>query len=160
MYNSTAVVCIVPLFVDHAKVEAMKRCMICMGINDVGKAIPVSTIRHSEGLRRDNNKNATKLSDDETRTHINTQDFWFWSVASRRCIRAGQSTLHDPVLAFLADSPCSYIHTLLFIYFYHFYFLPAQLVRGFTLSDLLDKPRSQVPSRLPPGTCLRFYRAY
>ena len=40
-------------------------------------------------------------------------------------------------------------------FFYHFYF-PAQLVGGFTLSDLLDKPWSQVLSLLPPGTCLLF----
>ena len=33
---------------------------------------------------------------------------------------------------------------------------PPELVRGFTLSDLLDKPRSQVSSLLPPGTCLHF----
>ena len=36
---------------------------------------------------------------------------------------------------------------------HHFYF-PAQLVGGFTLIDLLDKPWSQVSS-LPPGTCLQ-----
>ena len=41
------------------------------------------------------------------------------------------------------------------LYFHHFYF-PAQLVGGFTLGDLLDLPRSQVSSRLPPGTCLHF----
>ena len=35
----------------------------------------------------------------------------------------------------------------------HFYF-PAQLIGGFTLSDLLDKPWSQVSSLLPPGTFL------
>ena len=38
---------------------------------------------------------------------------------------------------------------------HHFYF-PAQLVGGFALSDLLDKPWSQVSSLLPPGTCLQF----
>ena len=32
---------------------------------------------------------------------------------------------------------------------HHFYF-PAQLVGGFTLSDLMDKPWSQVSSLLPP----------
>ena len=36
----------------------------------------------------------------------------------------------------------------------HFYF-PAQPVGGFTLSDLPDKPWSQVSS-LPPCTCLQF----
>ena len=36
-----------------------------------------------------------------------------------------------------------------------FYF-PAQLAGGFTLSDLLDKPWSQVSSLLPPVTCLQF----
>ena len=41
-----------------------------------------------------------------------------------------------------------------FFFNHHFYF-PAQLVGGFTLSDLLDKPWSQVSS-LPPGTCLQF----
>ena len=39
-----------------------------------------------------------------------------------------------------------------------FYFLP-QLVGGFTLSDLLDKPWSQVSSLLPPGARLHFYHA-
>ena len=36
-----------------------------------------------------------------------------------------------------------------------FFYFPAQLVRDFTLSDLLDRPWSQVSS-LPPGTCLQF----
>ena len=36
----------------------------------------------------------------------------------------------------------------------------AQLVRGFTLSDFLDKPWLQVSSLLPPGKCLyNLYRA-
>ena len=41
-----------------------------------------------------------------------------------------------------------------FIFFHRFYF-PAQRVGGFTLSDLLDKPWSQVSSLSPPGTCLQ-----
>ena len=45
------------------------------------------------------------------------------------------------------------------IYLYLFFMItfkfPAQLVGGFTLSDLLDKPRSQVSSLLPLGTCLQ-----
>ena len=36
----------------------------------------------------------------------------------------------------------------------HVYF-PAQLVAGFTLSDRLDKPWSQMSSILSPGTCLQ-----
>ena len=44
---------------------------------------------------------------------------------------------------------------LLFFFDQHFYF-PAQLVGGFTLSDLLDKSLSQVSSLFPPGTCLQF----
>ena len=54
-----------------------------------------------------------------------------------------------------------FVPTQLFLFFFlfffnhHFYF-PAQLVGGFTLSDLLDKPWSQVSSLLPPGTCLQF----
>ena len=42
-----------------------------------------------------------------------------------------------------------------YTFFYHFYFA-AQLVGDFTLSDLLDKPWSQVSCLLPPGTCLQF----
>ena len=42
---------------------------------------------------------------------------------------------------------------------HHLYFA-AQLVGGFTLSHLLDKPWSQVSSPLPLGTCLQYYRAY
>ena len=49
--------------------------------------------------------------------------------------------------------------TFLFIFPFflnhHFHF-PAQLVGRFTLSDLLDKPWSQVSSLLPPGTYLQF----
>ena len=37
---------------------------------------------------------------------------------------------------------------------YHHFHFPAQLVGGFTLNDLLDKPWSQVSS-LPPDTCLQ-----
>ena len=43
-----------------------------------------------------------------------------------------------------------------FFFDHHFHF-PAQLVGCFTLSDLLDKPCSQVSSLLPPGTCLQFF---
>ena len=52
------------------------------------------------------------------------------------------------------------IHLVIFVIFfsYHFYF-PAQLVGGFTLSDLVDKPWSQASSLLPPGTCPHFNRA-
>ena len=39
---------------------------------------------------------------------------------------------------------------------YHYFYFPAQLVGGFTLSDLLDKPWSQVSSLLPHRTCLQF----
>ena len=43
-----------------------------------------------------------------------------------------------------------------YYYFYHHFCFPAQLVGGFTLSDLLDKPWSQVSSLFPTGTCLQF----
>ena len=48
---------------------------------------------------------------------------------------------------------------LFFFFLNHHFCFPAQLVGGFTLSDLLDKPWSQVSYLLPPGTCLRFHRA-
>ena len=50
--------------------------------------------------------------------------------------------------------PC-FVLFFVFVFDHHFYF-PAQLVGGFTLSDLLDKPWPQVSSLLPPGTCLQF----
>ena len=43
----------------------------------------------------------------------------------------------------------------IFLFYCHVYF-PAQLVGGYTLSYLLDKPWSQVSSLLPPCTCLQF----
>ena len=46
-------------------------------------------------------------------------------------------------------------YVFILFYFYHFYF-PAQLVGGFNLSDLLDKPWSQVSSLLPPGRAFVF----
>ena len=42
------------------------------------------------------------------------------------------------------------------VYFFDHFYFPAQLVGGFTLSDLLDKPWSQVSSLLPHGTRLQF----
>ena len=43
-----------------------------------------------------------------------------------------------------------------FFFLNHNFYFPAQLVGGFTLSDLLDKPWSQVSSLLPPRTCSIF----
>ena len=42
-----------------------------------------------------------------------------------------------------------------FLFDNHCYF-PDHLAGGFTISDLLDKPLSQVSSLLPPGTWLHF----
>ena len=42
------------------------------------------------------------------------------------------------------------------IFFYDHFYFPAQLVAGFHLSDLPDKPWSQVLSLSPPDTCLQF----
>ena len=44
----------------------------------------------------------------------------------------------------------------IFIFFSHYFYFPAQLVGGFTLSDLLDKPWSQASSILSAGTRLHF----
>ena len=55
------------------------------------------------------------------------------------------------------DNMYLYIYMLRGIYFFifnHRFHFPAQLVR-FTLSDLLDKPWSQVSPLLPPGTGAR-----
>ena len=50
----------------------------------------------------------------------------------------------------------THLYTILLLYvytfFYYHFYLPAHLVGGFTLSDLLDKPWSQVSSLVPPGT--------
>ena len=54
------------------------------------------------------------------------------------------------------SSLCRRRHLLFtYLFFYHHFYFPAQLVGGFTLSDLLGKPWSQVSSLLPPGTCLQ-----
>ena len=50
----------------------------------------------------------------------------------------------------------TYCFFAFFLKFFHHFYFPAQLVGGFTLSDLLDRPWSQVSSLLPPGTCLQF----
>ena len=42
------------------------------------------------------------------------------------------------------------------LFFVYKFYCPAQLIGGFSLSDLLDKSWSQVTSLLPPGTCLQF----
>ena len=46
--------------------------------------------------------------------------------------------------------------TFFYFSFNHHFYCPAQLVGGFTLSDLLDKLWSQVSSLPPPGTCIQF----
>ena len=43
-----------------------------------------------------------------------------------------------------------YLQKICFDYFDHHFYFPAQLVGGFTLSDLLDKSWSQVSSLFPP----------
>ena len=48
-----------------------------------------------------------------------------------------------------------YTTLCLFFFFGHHFYFPAQLGGSLSLSDLLDKPWSQVSS-LPPGTCLQF----
>ena len=54
------------------------------------------------------------------------------------------------------ECQCDFFFFSPFFLGHHFYFR-AQLVGGFTLSDLLDKRWSQeVSSLLPPGTCLQF----
>ena len=55
--------------------------------------------------------------------------------------------------AYEYDNACDYAYE--YDHYHHFY-IQAQLVGGFTLSDLLDKPWSQVSS-LPPGTFLHFF---
>ena len=47
-------------------------------------------------------------------------------------------------------------HVFVFVFVLNHFHFPAQLVGGFTLSNLLDKSWSQVSSPLPSGTCLHF----
>ena len=56
---------------------------------------------------------------------------------------------------FLKSETWTYIH-ILYIYISHHVYFPAQLVGGFTLSDPMEKPWSQVSSLPPLGTCLHF----
>ena len=65
------------------------------------------------------------------------------------------NTIGSGTLNYVSAGPVFFYFIFLIITFYS----TAQLVGGFTLSDLLDKPWSQVSSLLPPGTCLHFYRA-
>ena len=48
------------------------------------------------------------------------------------------------------------IHLFLFLFTKSSLLLSGSTRRRFALSDLLDKPWSQVSSLLPPGTCLQF----
>ena len=63
-----------------------------------------------------------------------------------------RSTLHGP-------STLPYLQFSYFI-FDHYFYSPAQLTRGFPLSDLLHKPWSQVSSLLPAGTCIHISIAH
>ena len=54
----------------------------------------------------------------------------------------------------------SFFFSFFFFFFFHHFYFPTQLVGGFTLSDLMYKPWSQVSPNPPgPGTCLHFFRA-
>ena len=53
------------------------------------------------------------------------------------------------------QTKCLMFFIFIFTYCHHFY-IPAQLVGGFTLNDLLDESWSQLLSLLPPGTSLQF----
>ena len=87
------------------------------------------------------------------------------AFAAQRSAPCRGSTLHTPYSRVSITSSFSMhiiglkCHEFFFFFFWggghHFYF-PAQLVGDFTLSDLRDKPWSQVSSLLPPDTCLQF----
>ena len=66
----------------------------------------------------------------------------------------GRTSTQQPVDPGLCLS--NICHNHFFFFFYHHFYFPAQLVGGFTHSDLPEKPWSQVSSLLPPGTCLQF----
>ena len=55
----------------------------------------------------------------------------------------------SPLLLFMA--------AFLYLFFGHHFYFPAQLVGGFTLSDLLDNLWSQVSSLLPPVRAFNIY---
>ena len=52
--------------------------------------------------------------------------------------------------------PPSELFFFFFLNHHEDFHFAAQLVGGFTLSDLPDKPWSQVSSLLPPGKCIQF----
>ena len=55
---------------------------------------------------------------------------------------------------------CTRITTFFSFSFGSSLLVSSSIRQTFTLSDLLDKPSSQVTSPLPPGTRLHFYRGY
>ena len=69
-------------------------------------------------------------------------------VANHLCVRVYRS-FHE------GKHKLDYFVISYFIFYDHHFCFPAKLVGGFTLSDFLYKPWSQVSSLLP-GTCLHF----
>ena len=65
----------------------------------------------------------------------------------------------DAFLISVIEKPSTRGIVLFFFCFNNHFYFRAQLVGGFTLSDLLDKPWSQVSAPSPSGMCLHFYRA-
>ena len=74
----------------------------------------------------------------------------------RRLYLMGVGNVEDPACLVGHEFPALSIHMCLYIGLTITFYSPAQLARGFTPSELLNKPWSQVSSLLPPGTCLHF----
>ena len=64
------------------------------------------------------------------------------------------TTAAAAVIKLNQEKKANNIEFLYVLIFYHHLYFPVQLAGDFTLSDLRDKPWSQVSS-LPPGTCFQ-----
>ena len=81
-----------------------------------------------------------------------------WLVGPQLCRWRPRHSLNEKLV--IDVSPLLLFMAAFFFFVFFFVsnqclYFPAQLVGGFTLSDLLHKPWSQVSS-LPPGACLKF----
>ena len=81
-----------------------------------------------------------------------------WLVGPQLCRWRPRHSLNEKLV--IDVSPLLLFMAAFFFFVFFFVsnqclYFPAQLVGGFTLSDLLHKPWSQVSSLLPPGMCLQ-----
>ena len=113
----------------------------CLGVMDAGAHGGVCRVEHSVHSGKD------LCSDYRTLTYHQSDDVVAVRCGTLKVLLQGASGAHCMAWHYRRSGNRLFFFSS---FFSHHFCFPAQLVGGFPLSDLLDKPWSQVSSLLPP----------